>query len=88
MGFQEWHGRDPYIAEPPVPLWTAGYAGYRYLAGVIRSIEPMIEHYGVATADELDIDTLEERLRTAAAASGSTVAFSAIVSAWTTNPAI
>ncbi len=66
----------------------AGYAGYRYLAGVIRSIEPMIENYGVATADELDIDTLEDRLRTAAAASGSTVAFSAIVSAWTTKPAI
>ncbi len=134
VGFQEWHGSDPYIAEPPVPLWTqtweclvetfrragtnvhaglrlrqayesaglpspqlraerlsgggAGYAGYRYLADVIRSIEPMIENYGVATADELDIDTLEDRLRTAAAASGSTVAFSAIVSAWTTKPAI
>jgi len=53
---------------------------------VIRSIEPMIEHYGVATAD--DVDTLEDRLRTAAEASGSTVAFSAIVSAWTTKPAI
>ena len=126
VGFQEWHGSDPYIAEPPVPLWTqtweclvetfrragtnvhaglrlrqassGGHAvarapcraaeprrcGIRRLPlprGMIRSIEPMIENYRVATADELDIDTLEDRLRTGAAASGSTVAFSAIVSA-------
>ncbi len=131
VAFQEWHGSDPFIADPPVPLWTqtgerlvetfhragtnihaglqlreafeaaglpspelraerltgggARYGGYRYLAGVIRSIEPMIEQYGVATADELDVETLEHRLRVAAESSHATVAFSAIISAWATT---
>ncbi len=62
----------------------AEYPGYRYLADLIRSVVPMIEFEGVATADEIDVDTLEHRLRRDVEASEATVAFPAIVSAWTT----
>ena len=58
------------------------FAGYAYLTGVIRSIVSMIEHYGVATADDLAVDTLERRLREEVIRRHATVAFSAIVSAW------
>lgn len=42
----------------------------------------MFEHYGVATAAELDVDTLEGRLRAAVTAVDSTVALPSIVAAW------
>jgi hypothetical protein len=58
------------------------FAGYAYLAGVIRSIVPMIEQYGVASADDLSVDTLERRLRDQVVSLHATVVFSAIVSAW------
>ena len=58
------------------------YLGYSFLAGLIRSIVPMIEHYGVSTADQVDVATLEDRLRADVVAADATVAFPAIVSAW------
>ena len=41
----------------------ADWPGYEYLTNSFRSILPLIEAYGIATAEELDIDTLPERLR-------------------------
>jgi hypothetical protein len=58
------------------------FAGYRFLTGLVRSTLAMFEHYGVTSAAELDVDTLEERLRAAVIAAGSTVAFPSIVGAW------
>ena len=42
---------------------SAAWPGYEYLANSFRSILPLIEAYGLATAEEVDIDTLAERLR-------------------------
>ena len=39
------------------------FAGYAYLAGVFRSILPLMERFGIATPGEVDIDTLADRLR-------------------------
>ena len=39
------------------------FAGYEYLAGVVRSILPLMERFGVATAEEVDVDGLAGRLR-------------------------
>ena len=47
----------------------ADWPGYTYLANSFRSIQPLIEAYGIATAEELDIDTLPERLRAEVVAS-------------------
>ncbi len=132
VAFQEWHAVDPFLAEPPVGLWTrtgeilvetfrragtnvraglglrqafaaaglpapelhverlagggSDFAGYQFLAGLVRSILPMIEHYGVATVDEIEIETLEPRLRSDVVRVNATVALPAIVSAWVCLP--
>lgn len=39
--------------------WT----GYRYMTTIFQSLLPLIEKYGIATAEQVDIETLSERLR-------------------------
>ena len=45
-----------------------GWPGYEYLANSFRSLVPLLEAYGIATADELDVDTLAERIQAEVAA--------------------
>jgi SAM-dependent methyltransferase len=58
------------------------FGGYGFLAGLIRSVASAIERSGLATADELDVDTLEQRLREATCTEDATVALPTIVTAW------
>ncbi len=44
------------------------WAGYEYLANSFRSLVPLMEAYGIATADEVDVDTLAARIQTEVAA--------------------
>jgi ubiquinone/menaquinone biosynthesis C-methylase UbiE len=44
------------------------WPGYEYLANSFRSLVPLMEAYGIATADELDVDTLAERIQAEVAA--------------------
>ena len=44
------------------------WAGYEYLANSFRSLVPLMEAYGIATADEIDVDTLAARIQTEVAA--------------------
>src|SRR5262249_30586539 len=60
---------------PPPETYAAGRpvagpdsAGYAVLAAVTRSLLPAIERFGIATAAEVDIDTLADRLRDATVA--------------------
>ncbi|MFL6647285.1 MAG: hypothetical protein ACJ8KO_04925 [Sulfurifustaceae bacterium] len=46
---------------------------YDQLAGVVRSLLPVMERTGVARADTIDIDTLSSRLREEALARGATL---------------
>lgn len=39
------------------------WPGYAYIAGSLRSLLPFLEQLGIVTAAEIDIETLEERLR-------------------------
>ena len=39
------------------------WSGYRYMVTIFQSLLPLIEKYGIATADEVDIETLGKRLR-------------------------
>ena len=39
------------------------WSGYRYMVTIFQSLFPLIEKYGIATTDEVDIETLGERLR-------------------------
>ena len=39
------------------------WAGYRYMATIFHSLLPLLEKYGLATAEQVDIDTLPSRIR-------------------------
>ena len=54
---------EPYMHfESPVG-GPEGWAGYQYIANSLRSVLPLLEEYGIATAEEVDVDTLAERVR-------------------------
>lgn len=62
------------------------YGGYAYLAGVIRSVLPLMERFGVAAADEVAIDTLADRLREETVAGGGVLPLQMIVGAAARKP--
>lgn len=60
---------------------------YDYLAGTLRSLLPMAERVGVATATEVDVDGVADRLRREAAESNACFMIPPLVGAWTRVPA-
>jgi hypothetical protein len=60
------------------PDWT----GYDYMAECLRSTLPLIERVGIATAQEVDVDTVAERLREEVVSQHSYVVFTLMVGAW------
>ena len=60
--------------------------GYENLAGLVRAALPAIERFGLATAAEIDIDTLEDRLRSEAVNGHRIYLFPPLFSAWTCVP--
>jgi 2-polyprenyl-3-methyl-5-hydroxy-6-metoxy-1,4-benzoquinol methylase len=70
-------GRVEGSAESPIFDW---------LAGTVRSLLPMIEKTGVATKEEVGIDTLAERLRAAVAERNAVVHAPIFVGAWARKP--
>lgn len=57
-------------------------SGPRLLAGVARSLAPAMMAHGIATADELDVATLEQRIADAARAAGAVIVLPTVVGAW------
>jgi SAM-dependent methyltransferase len=75
---------------PEPQMLAAGRVGgglespiYNYLTGVLRSLLPMAEWFAVATAAEVDVDTLADRLRKEAVARNSCIMLPPLVGAWT-----
>ena len=60
------------------PNWD----GYAYLANSVRSMLPALLKFSIATADDVDIDSLAERLREEVAGQNGVVMLSPFVSAW------
>jgi SAM-dependent methyltransferase len=71
---------ESYAAARPVA--GADSAGYEVLAAVTRSLLPAIEKFGIATAAEVDIDTLADRLRDATVAADACWLSPVMVGAW------
>ena len=57
---------------------------YAQLAGVVRTLLPHMQATGVATREEVDIDTLADRLRAEGVALDTTVVWPPLIGAWTT----
>jgi SAM-dependent methyltransferase len=58
------------------------WGGYDYAAQTLRSLLPLTLKLGLATAEEVDIDTLAERLRDETVSSGGVVKAADLVGAW------
>jgi ubiquinone/menaquinone biosynthesis C-methylase UbiE len=62
------------------------FFGYQLIAEVIRSMLPLLEKIGAATACEVDIDTLEERLREEFVRGGGVFIVPELIGAWARLP--
>jgi 2-polyprenyl-3-methyl-5-hydroxy-6-metoxy-1,4-benzoquinol methylase len=60
--------------------------GYGYLVGVLRSLLPLIERTRIASAAEIDIDTLAVRMHEDALTHERVMFMPRVVGAWTTLP--
>ena len=58
--------------------------GAAILAGIVRTVLPLIERTGVATAAQVDADTLQQRLSDELATSAAVFAHPMLISAWGT----
>ena len=59
---------------------------YEYMAQTVRSLLPLIEKTGVATAAEVQIDTLAARMREEAVALNATLHLPELIAGWTRAP--
>jgi len=57
-------------------------AAYKYLAGVVRSLAPVIERSNIANLSDIDIDTLAHRLRDDAVSHERVIFLPRMVGAW------
>ncbi len=82
---------DAGLAPPQVrqeaPLgYDADWLGYAYAAGTLRSLLPILERHGIATAAEVDIETFAARLHAEVGARGGTARATPVVGAWGHKP--
>jgi ubiquinone/menaquinone biosynthesis C-methylase UbiE len=62
------------------------WVGYELFAGVVRSLLPAMEKFGIATAKEMDVDTLADRLRQESVRREAIMLTPAMVGAWSRLP--
>jgi SAM-dependent methyltransferase len=73
---------------PPTMQFDAGIGGgpdyhaYDRIAAGVRSLLPKLEEWGIATADEVRIETLADWLRAEAVAAGAVITSPALIGAW------
>ncbi len=60
---------------------------YQFTAQTLVSLLPAIEKHGIATPDEIGIDTLADRLRVAAVAGDHCIMLPRLIAAWASKPA-
>ena len=62
------------------------WLGYQFITSSFRSILPLLEAYGIATAEEVDLDTLAQRLRAEVVASKRPLILPPHITAWAQLP--
>lgn len=77
---------DPQIYAQVLMGSGPGWNGIEYLSTTIRSLMPYIEKFGIATPEEVGIDTLEGRLRQEIADRQATVQLAIYPCAWVRKP--
>jgi SAM-dependent methyltransferase len=64
----------------------ADWAGYDYMASLVRTLLPRFQQLGIATAEEVDIGTFAERLRAEVVSQQGVMTTWSFVTAWTRKP--
>lgn len=64
----------------------ADWPGYAYVADTLRSLLPMLEQMGLVTAEDVDIETLAERLRAEVVSQQGVQMLPIVIGAWTRKP--
>ncbi len=78
---------------PPPRMRLDGFVGGAestapmFLTNVVRTLLPQLEALGVATAEDVQIETLEERMRLDLARTGGVMQSPLLIGAWTRPPA-
>ena len=62
------------------------WPGYDYVADTVRSLLPMLERMGVATPEEVEVDTLADRLRAEAVGQARVQMLPIVIGAWARKP--
>jgi SAM-dependent methyltransferase len=62
------------------------WPGYRLVADTMRSLLPMIESLGLATAADIGLDTLEDRLRDEVVSVNGVQVLPVVIGAWSRRP--
>jgi SAM-dependent methyltransferase len=62
------------------------FPGYDYVTDVMRSILPLMEQFGVATAAEVDVETLAQRIRDEVVAKDAVVGLQGLGGVWVRKP--
>ena len=58
------------------------WPGYAYLAGTLRSLVPFLEQIGAVASGEVDVETIEDRLRDEVVAQDGIQILPALIGAW------
>ena len=62
------------------------WPGFRNIAGTVKSAIPVLEEFGLATPDELRVETLAQRLRSEVVATRLPILCGTHVYAWAEKP--
>jgi len=77
---------EPHLEYTALGGGWPGWPGYQYIADSVQSVLPLLEHFGIATAEEADVATIPERLRADVVATKSPIVLPMTVMAWTRLP--
>jgi ubiquinone/menaquinone biosynthesis C-methylase UbiE len=64
----------------------ADWAGYDYMASLVRTLLPLFIEHGIATAEEVGIETFADRLREQVVEQGGVMTTWSFVTAWARKP--
>jgi hypothetical protein len=68
------------------PVGGPRWGGHELAAGTIKTLLPLLERFGIATSEEVGVETLAQRLREEMVASGGVGKPPEMVSAWAQKP--